>query len=60
MKFAAKNIKSLSMEQLLTLTPQRRKNRIAQLRHAVESGSYRVSTEQIAERMLQEVLLDRR
>jgi anti-sigma28 factor (negative regulator of flagellin synthesis) len=57
-KFVGKHVKFLSMEQLLTLTPQLRKHRISQLRRAVESGSYRVSTEQIATKMLQETLLD--
>jgi len=58
-KFVGKRVKLLSTEQLLTLTPQIREYRIAQLRRAVESGSYRVSTEPIAAKMLQEALLDR-
>jgi anti-sigma28 factor (negative regulator of flagellin synthesis) len=58
-KFVGKPVKFLSIEQLLTLTPQTRKHRIAQLQRAVEGGSYRVSTEQIAAKMLQEALLDR-
>jgi anti-sigma28 factor (negative regulator of flagellin synthesis) len=58
-KFVGKPVKFLSMEQLLILTPQIRKHRIAQLQRAVESGSYRVSTEQIAAKMLQQALLDR-
>jgi flagellar biosynthesis anti-sigma factor FlgM len=57
-KFVGTRVKFLSLEQLLTLTPQIRKHRIAQLRRAVEGGSYRMSTEQIAGKMLQEALLD--
>ena len=59
MKFVGEPVKFLSMERLLTLTPQIRKHRIAQLQRAVEGGSYRVSTEQIAAKMLQEALLNR-
>ena len=59
MKFLGTRVKFLSLEQLLTLTPQIRKHSIAQLRRAAEGGSYRVSTEQIAAKMLQETLLDR-
>jgi flagellar biosynthesis anti-sigma factor FlgM len=35
-------------------TPQSRADKIAQLRHAVESGVYGVSAEQIAEKMIQQ------
>jgi flagellar biosynthesis anti-sigma factor FlgM len=58
-KFVGTRVTFLSLEQLLILTPRIRQHRIAQLRRAVESGSYRVSTEHIAAKMLQEVLLDR-
>jgi anti-sigma28 factor (negative regulator of flagellin synthesis) len=58
-KFAGKNVKFLALEQLLIPTLQTRKHRITQLRRAVESGCYRVSSEQIAEKMLQEARLDR-
>ena len=43
---------------LLTSTRQARADKIAQLRHAVESGVYCVSAEQIAEKMVPEVLAD--
>jgi anti-sigma28 factor (negative regulator of flagellin synthesis) len=36
-----------------------RRHRIAQLRRAVQSGTYDVSAEQIAEYMLRAALLDR-
>jgi anti-sigma28 factor (negative regulator of flagellin synthesis) len=37
--------------------PSARSDKIAQLRHAVENGDYCVSPEQIAEKMVQEVLV---
>jgi hypothetical protein len=37
--------------------PSARLDKIAQLRHAVENGDYCVSPEQIAEKMVQEVLV---
>jgi anti-sigma28 factor (negative regulator of flagellin synthesis) len=37
--------------------PFARSDKIAQLRHAVENGDYCVSPEQIAEKMVQEVLV---
>jgi hypothetical protein len=51
-KFVGKHVKFPSIEPLLTPTSQLREHRIAQLRRAVESGTYRVSTEQIATKML--------
>jgi anti-sigma28 factor (negative regulator of flagellin synthesis) len=45
-------------DQLLTPTPQTRADKIAQLRRAVESGTYWVSAEQIAEKMLRKSLVD--
>jgi flagellar biosynthesis anti-sigma factor FlgM len=42
---------------LLPSSPQIRADKIAQLRQAVESGNYRVSAEQIAEKMMQEALI---
>ena len=42
---------------LLSSSPQIRANKIAQLGQAVESGNYRVSAEQIAEKMMQEALI---
>jgi hypothetical protein len=42
----------------LTPASQARADKIAQLRHAVESGAYCVSAEQIAERMVQAALAD--
>jgi flagellar biosynthesis anti-sigma factor FlgM len=42
---------------LLPSIPQIRADKIAQLRHAVESGNYCVSAEQIAEKMMQEALI---
>jgi anti-sigma28 factor (negative regulator of flagellin synthesis) len=42
------------IDAVLTLTPQSRADKIAQLRHAVESGVYGVSAEQIAEKMIRE------
>jgi flagellar biosynthesis anti-sigma factor FlgM len=38
--------------------PQTRADKIAQLRRAVESGTYSVSAEQLAEKMLREVLVE--
>jgi anti-sigma28 factor (negative regulator of flagellin synthesis) len=38
--------------------PKTRADKIAQLRHAVESGAYYISAEQIAEKMVQEALAD--
>lgn len=43
---------------LLTPTPQTRVGKIAQLRRAVESGTYCVSAEQIAEKVLRETLVE--
>jgi anti-sigma28 factor (negative regulator of flagellin synthesis) len=43
---------------LLTSTRQTRADKIAQLQHAVESGVYRVSAEQIAAKMVREALTD--
>jgi Anti-sigma-28 factor, FlgM len=37
--------------------PSARTDKIAQLRHAVENGDYCVSSEQIAEKMVQDVLV---
>jgi len=42
---------------LLSSSPQIRADRIAQLRHAVESGNYCISAERIAEKMMQEALI---
>jgi anti-sigma28 factor (negative regulator of flagellin synthesis) len=42
---------------LLTPGQETRADKIAQLRHAVESGDYRVSAEQIAEKMVREALV---
>jgi anti-sigma28 factor (negative regulator of flagellin synthesis) len=41
---------------VLPPTPQSRADKIAQLRHAVESGVYGVSAEQIAAKMIREAL----
>ena len=43
---------------LSTPSPPSRVDTIAQLRHAVESGAYCVSVEQIAEKIVQELLAD--
>jgi anti-sigma28 factor (negative regulator of flagellin synthesis) len=43
---------------VLAPTPQSRADKIAQLRHAVESGVYGVRAEQIAERMIREALAE--
>jgi anti-sigma28 factor (negative regulator of flagellin synthesis) len=45
-------------DRLLTLTPQTRADKIAQLRRAVESATYRVSAEQIAEKMARATLVE--
>jgi anti-sigma28 factor (negative regulator of flagellin synthesis) len=42
---------------LLTPRQETRADKIAQLRHAVESGDYRISAEQIAEKMVREALV---
>lgn len=42
----------------LTLTTQTRADKIAQLRRAVENGAYRVRPEQMAEKMVREVLVE--
>jgi anti-sigma28 factor (negative regulator of flagellin synthesis) len=44
-------------DQFWAPTPSARSDKIAQLRHAVENGDYCVSPEQIAEKMVQEVLV---
>jgi anti-sigma28 factor (negative regulator of flagellin synthesis) len=46
------------IDPLLALTPQTRADKIAQLRRAVESGTYCVSAEQIAEKMVRKSLVD--
>jgi anti-sigma28 factor (negative regulator of flagellin synthesis) len=43
---------------LMAPTSRSRADKIAQLRHAVEGGAYCVSAEQIAEKMVQEILAD--
>jgi anti-sigma28 factor (negative regulator of flagellin synthesis) len=45
------------IDQLLGPAPQTRADKIAQLRRAVESGTYGVSAEQIAEKFLREALV---
>jgi anti-sigma28 factor (negative regulator of flagellin synthesis) len=45
-------------DRLSTLTPQTRTDKIAQLQRAMESGTYCVSAEQIAEKMLRETLVE--
>ena len=42
----------------MTQSPHPRVDRITQLRQAVENGDYCVSPEQIAEKMVQEVLVE--
>jgi Anti-sigma-28 factor, FlgM len=44
-------------EQWLAPNPRARADKIAQLRQAVENGDYCVSPEQIAEKLVQEVLV---
>jgi anti-sigma28 factor (negative regulator of flagellin synthesis) len=44
-------------DQFWAPNPSARSDKIAQLRHAVENGDYCVSPEQIAEKMVQEVLV---
>jgi anti-sigma28 factor (negative regulator of flagellin synthesis) len=44
-------------DQFWAPNPFARSDKIAQLRHAVENGDYCVSPEQIAEKMVQEVLV---
>jgi Anti-sigma-28 factor, FlgM len=44
-------------EQWLAPSPQARADKIAQLRQAVENGDYCISPEQIAEKMVQEILV---
>jgi anti-sigma28 factor (negative regulator of flagellin synthesis) len=44
-------------DRLLAPGLKARADRIAQLRHAVENGDYCVSSEQIAEKMVQEALV---
>ena len=58
-KFSDKNPKSQLMDQLFASILKTRTDRIAHLRRAVESVTYHVSAEQIAERMLREALGDR-
>jgi anti-sigma28 factor (negative regulator of flagellin synthesis) len=58
-KFSGKNPKSQLMDQLFASILKTRTDRIAHLRRAVESVTYHVSAEQIAERMLREALGDR-
>jgi anti-sigma28 factor (negative regulator of flagellin synthesis) len=50
--------RSQRRSRLLASTRQARADKIAQLRHAVESGVYCVSAEQIAEKMVPEALVD--
>jgi anti-sigma28 factor (negative regulator of flagellin synthesis) len=47
-----------SIGQQFTSTSQTRGHSIAQLRRAVQRGTYHVSSEQIAERMLRDALLE--
>jgi anti-sigma28 factor (negative regulator of flagellin synthesis) len=58
MNSLGKSQESQDLDPLLAAPPQTRADSIAQLRRAVESGTYSVSAEQIAETMLQEALLD--
>jgi len=58
-KFSDKNTKFQPMDQLFAPALMTRTDRITQLRRAVEGRTYSVSAEQIAERMLREVLGDR-
>jgi anti-sigma28 factor (negative regulator of flagellin synthesis) len=44
-------------DQFWAPNPSARTDKIAQLRHAVENGDYCVSSEQIAEKMVQDVLV---
>jgi anti-sigma28 factor (negative regulator of flagellin synthesis) len=44
-------------DQFWAPNPSARSDKIAQLQHAVENGDYCVSPEQIAEKMVQEMLV---
>jgi flagellar biosynthesis anti-sigma factor FlgM len=56
---SGKSRESQDSDLSLAATPQMRTDSIAQLRRAVGSGTYSISAEQVAEKMLQEVLADR-
>jgi Anti-sigma-28 factor, FlgM len=45
-------------EQVFAPSPSARADKIAHLRHAVENGDYCASPEQIAEKMMQEALVE--
>jgi negative regulator of flagellin synthesis FlgM len=52
----AKDIRQI--KEILNQTPEVRENRVQELRRQIESGTYQVTSEQIAEKMVGESLID--